>query len=97
MKTNSYKYFPPGRALAKPDLIMFTRRDILKQLKMAGLREFSALKTACRRHENYLSAFFDLEIGKKRAAGKPGLDLQSRLHARRYGNPDRYLNVRLIV
>ena len=42
---------------------MLTRREILMQLKTAGVREWSLLKHHCRDFENYMALRYGLKIG----------------------------------
>jgi hypothetical protein len=44
---------------------MLTRREILMQLKTAGVREWSLLKHYCRDFENYMALRYGLKIAGK--------------------------------
>jgi hypothetical protein len=76
---------------------MLTRRDVLTQLKISGLRGLSALKQNCRQYENYMAAYYDFEIVKTPGARKNSYNLLRSLYSQRNGNPNRYVRVRLMA
>jgi hypothetical protein len=50
---------------------MMTRREVLIQLKKAGVKEFSLLKYHCRDFENFMATHHDWEIGRRGKTIKP--------------------------
>ena len=55
-------FIPLVRLLPCIFITMLTRREILMQLKTAGVREWSLLKHHCRDFENYMALRYGLKI-----------------------------------
>jgi hypothetical protein len=49
---------------------MITRREVLRELGRLGLRDLSEVKKGCREYEDYMAAFYGLNI-IKRSKDKP--------------------------
>jgi hypothetical protein len=76
---------------------MLTRRDVLNQLKMSGVRRLSAFKEHCRQYENYMAAFYDFEIVKSPAAQMNAYRSPKILYGRGNGDSLRYVRVKLMA
>jgi hypothetical protein len=76
---------------------MLTRRDVLKQLKMSGVRSLSVFKLDCRQYENYMAAVYDYRIVKSPGAMPDFYRPPKNPYARGNGNSIRYVNVRLMA
>jgi hypothetical protein len=50
---------------------MMTRREVLIQLKKAGVKELSLLKYHCRDFENFMAFHYEWEIGRRGKTIKP--------------------------
>jgi hypothetical protein len=76
---------------------MLTRRDVLNQLKMSGVRSLSVFKQDCRQYENYMAAVYDYKIVKSPRPMSDFYRPSRNPYARGNGNSIRFVNVRLMA